>query len=116
MNLIKLAAVAVALVASSALLPARAEARPGRHGGHPHHAPPSAGHYETRVVQRWVEGRYEQRWIEGACYRRGGGRHHRHHGRMYCEPGRYESVWVPGHYATVSERVWVPHRRWARSR
>ena len=122
MNLIKPAAFAAVLLAAVALLPSSAEAR-GRH-----HVEHRAGHYETRVVQRWVEGRYEQRWIEGACYESGhrhqvrhrGDRHqrgrHHHASRLYCEPGRYEQTWIPGHYVSVSEQVWVPHRRWAWTR
>ncbi len=115
MNHIKPAAIAAVLLAAVFLLPSSAEARGRIHVEH------RSGHYETRVVQRWVEGRYEQRWIEGACYqsRHGhphGRRGHRHASRVECAPGRYEQIWVPGHYVSVSEQVWVPHRRWAWSR
>lgn len=109
MSLFTRAALATVLLASATLIAGSAEAHPGRHrhAGPPHVSRPHhhrSGHYETRIVKRWVEGRYERRWIEGVCYRR------RH--QMRCEPGRYERVWIPGHYVNVSERVWVPHRRW----
>lgn len=66
--------------------------------------PVPAGRYETRVENRWVEGRYVQQWIEGRCVERG-----RHHRRVRCESGRYAQVWVPGHYESVSRQVWVAY-------
>lgn len=74
------------------------------------------GRYEQRPVQRWVEGRYQQVWVPEQCttYSRGqGGWKHngwRHGGRTVCRPGYYDQRWVPGHYQTVMQWVWVPYR------
>lgn len=74
------------------------------------------GRYEQRPVQRWVEGRYQQVWVPEQCttYSRGQGgwRHNgwRHGGRTVCRPGYYDQRWVPGHYQTVMQWVWVPYR------
>ncbi len=63
------------------------------------------GHYELRTVQRWVPGQHEQVWVPEQCVTR-----QKPWGtKVRCRPGFYDSRWVPGHYVTVQEQVWVPH-------
>lgn len=86
------------------------------HGGacrHEHRvdAPPPPprreGRYELRTVQHWVEGRYERVWVPEVCK-------HKRNGRVKCQRGFYEQRYLPGHYATVEQWVWVaaPVRRY----
>ena len=72
------------------------------------------GHYETRNVQVWVDGRWQQVYVAPVCTSRGRwGRHQR------CTEGGYQNVWQEGHYETVQQQVWVqdfarPHyQAWA---
>lgn len=63
--------------------------------------PPSVpqGHYETRYVQRWVPGFATRSFVPGGCWQRGWHR--------VCRPGGYVRQWVPGHYESVPQQVWV---------
>lgn len=49
--------------------------------------PVVAGHYETRVQNVWVEGRYVDQVVNGVVQR----------------------VWQPGHYEQQQTQVWVSH-------
>lgn len=58
------------------------------------------GRYELKRVQQFIPGRYEQVWVKQECrfIRRGD----------TCPAGYYDQKWVPGHYETVEQWVWVP--------
>lgn len=58
------------------------------------------GRYEWQSVQKWVDGRYEQVTMSPVCRTN-------HHGRTHCHGGGTRTQWVPGHYETVQEWVWV---------
>ena len=71
-----------------------------------HQAPPPPhpvfeprGHYVTQNVQQWVDGRYEQVSVPLCRPTRW------HHARCFGE--RLENRYVPGHYVTVAQQVWV---------
>ena len=49
--------------------------------------PVATGHYETRVQNVWVEGRYVDQVVNGVVQR----------------------VWPPGHYEQQQTQVWVAH-------
>ena len=49
--------------------------------------PVATGHYETRVQNVWVEGRYVDQVVNGVVQR----------------------VWQPGHYEQQQTQVWVAH-------
>ena len=49
--------------------------------------PVATGHYETRVQNVWVEGRYVDQVVNGVVQR----------------------VWQPGHYEQQQTQVWVSH-------
>jgi len=125
----KIKNVLLALFASTLLVPAMAVANPGdwdrdgipnekdrveyRHR-RPDHRP--GGRYELRTVNQWIEGRHERTWVAEHCWekerpgRRHGHRrnHHRYHRTVtVCEPGHYESRWVPGYYQPVQQWVFV---------
>lgn len=75
----------------------------------PQHRP--GGRYELRTVQRWVDGREDRVFVAERCWvkekpgRRHGNRHRRT--KTICEPAHYESRWVPGHYVSTQQWVWV---------
>src|SRR5262245_13967881 len=67
------------------------------------------GRYERGASQQWAEGRYQQVWVPQQCYTTRWN-HGRHGSREVCRPGYYDQRWVPGHYETVNQWVWVPYR------
>ena len=71
-----------------------------RHGASPVFAPTPRGHYETRVVQQWVEASFQQVWVGQTCRARP-------FRRPVCFPGYFEQQLVPGHYENVQQQVWV---------
>jgi hypothetical protein len=88
-----------------------------RHDAHCH-VQHRGGRYELQNVQRWVDGQYQQYWVEPRCRTVTRDRDHRHgHGRRWgrertktvCTEGYYATRFVPGHYETVQEWVWVPY-------
>lgn len=68
------------------------------------------GRYEQRVVQRWVEGRYEQVWVPEQCFQGERQRGWWRQAGTYCVPAHYDQRWVPGHYQQVTQWVWVPFK------
>jgi hypothetical protein len=63
----------------------------------------SQGRYELKRVQQFIPGHYEQAWVKQECrFIRSGDT---------CPAGYYEQRWVPGHYETVEQWVWVPAQR-----
>lgn len=84
------------------------------HGSQCNHGPQPTpprnrhGRYELQQVQKFVPGRYEQVWVPQEC------RYKPRRGVTKCRGGFYEQRWVPGHYETVEQWVWVPGR-WQRS-
>ncbi len=81
------------------------------------------GRYEVRSVQRWVEGRYQQVWVPEQCSMRERQRGWVRQTGYVCVPAHYDRRWVPAHYETAQQWVWVPSgayghrhfgRRWSR--
>lgn len=72
------------------------------------------GRYQLQNVQRWVEGRYEQYWVAPQCqtvrkdHKHGRGWGHGRN-RTVCTEGYYTSRFIPGHYETAQQWVWVPY-------
>lgn len=71
-----------------------------------HPAPGQHGHYETRQVQQWVEGRYENVYVAQQCHLQSNIRKPWKQ-KQVCTPAYYSQRWVPGHYITVNQQVWV---------
>jgi hypothetical protein len=68
--------------------------------------PGARGHYETRQVQQWVEGRYENVYVAQQCHLQSNIRKPWKQ-KQICTPAHYTQRWVPGHYVTVTQQVWV---------
>lgn len=80
--------------------------------GDRHHPRRGPGHYELRDVQRWVEGHYADVWVPERCRELPPRRHLRfgrvRKAKVVCDPGHYESRWIPGQYIVTQRWVWVP--------
>ncbi|HYV46386.1 MAG TPA: hypothetical protein VFA20_16065 [Myxococcaceae bacterium] len=77
------------------------------------------GHYEQRVVQQWVPGRYQQVWVPEQCNTRFRQRGWYRSAANVCVPAHYAQQWMPGHYESTQQSVWVPysfhnHHQWGR--
>ena len=96
--------------------------QPGIAVGEPAHSDrrgDRTGRYQLRTVQRFVQGQYQQTWVPEQCSFR-----ERHRGwysqaAQVCVPAHYEQQWMPGHYESAQQWVWVPfhgrgHGRWGR--
>jgi len=68
------------------------------------------GHYEQRVVQQWVPGRYQQVWVPEQCNTRFRQRGWYRSAANVCVPAHYAQQWMPGHYESTQQSVWVPFR------
>lgn len=113
-TLLKVTLAVTALLGTAALAdPWHQHGNQGCNAPHPAVAPAPQGRYEQRPVQRWVEGSWQQVYVAERCTVTNGRRHHgRGHGqwqRTTCSPARWDNRWVPGHYETVTETVWVPY-------
>ncbi len=94
-NLVRMMTAAVVLAAGAAF------AHPFAHPASPvqvAYAPQLTGHYETRNTERWVPGHWTMAEVP-LC--RPGVFRFRCHGR------RMEQRFIPGHFETVAEQVWV---------
>ena len=77
------------------------------------------GRYELRTVQRFVQGQYQQTWVPEQCSLRERQRGWYRQAAQVCVPAHYEQRWMPGHYESAQQWVWVPfegrgHGRWGR--
>ena len=77
-----------------------------------HHRP--AGQYVLRAVDVWVPPQRVEQVVGQQCRTHGG-----KHRKVKCKGGYVESSWIPGHYETQEQWVWVdatPRPRYARAR
>lgn len=75
----------------------------GQHYGQYTYAPPARadGRWELRTSQQWVPGAMTQVYVAGSCYGHGF--------RRVCQPGRYVTQQLPGHYESRQEWVFIAY-------